>query len=176
MLDNQFIEESLTEALKALDKHIRANDDIYKRDIENGLSIMLDDLKDIEGIAYINISYLYSNVLNNRTELLVTAYGEDWYVGDMLYEREIQFGDFFSVLKSVEDVLFLEIKKSLGRINESIIQKISLDCIRIIGKVVEQLFRNAIRSPEFYKSLEDMGVNDKNRHFMILFGEYLDQQ
>ena len=105
MLTDAFIEESLTEALKALDKHIRANDDVYKRDIENGLSIMLDDLKDIGGIAYINISYLYSNVLNNRTELLVTAYGEDWYVGEVLYEREIQFGDFFNILPSYAENL-----------------------------------------------------------------------
>lgn len=172
MLDNQFIEESLTEALKALDKHIRANDDVYKKDIENGLSIMLDDLKDIEGIAYINISYLYSNVLNNRTELLVTAYGEDWYVGDVLYEREIQFGDFFNILPSYAENLYLESKKSMGSTEESYRKKIILDVIKVLGCLIPSVFRKAFRKATTMEKLHKIQTRDS---LTISCGEYLDR-
>lgn len=177
MLENVFIEKHLTEVLKTLENDIRIHETAYKEKMEEGLSILLEDLKEIKdskNISYVNISYLYSNIINGQSPLLVNAYDEDWYVGEVLYSREIEFGDYFSLLASMEELFSLEVKKSLGKINESIIQKIILECIRIIGKLVEQVFRKAIRSPKFYKRLEDLGVDSKDRQFMIFFGEYLD--
>lgn len=163
MLDHDFIEESLTKALIDLEQHISINNDAYKKTIEAGLFELLTDISSIENIAYVNISYLYSNIVNNRKELMVTAYDEDWYVGERLYKKEIYFGDFFSILSSLEVVWLKEIRKSLGHVNENHIQQISLECIRVIGKLAEQLFRSVIRTSNFHQI-----------QFTLNFGEYLD--
>lgn len=171
MMDKEFVENTLYKSINSLENYFEENYLLLEEKFIKEFETLCTDLLEVKNIAYINFSYLYTEIVKNSGLCLVSVYDKDWYVGELLYESNIKFDFIFDFLHEFEETLIIESKKYLGKVNILEIKKIKLDVVKIYGYYLAAFIKKVMHKFKYNELFLALNTEKK---FAILAGEYMD--
>lgn len=153
-------------------KNLIENEDRFKKQIFEVLMNIADraNQKEEYRISYINFSLLKISMLNEKYEIIATAYDENWYADEGI-EEIFTIDYIFKNLYNIKTDIYNKSKKYVGKIRRSSINYYILRQMTVYNEYLTYFFIKFLKQWDEDTSYKEM---PKNENIKILYGEYKD--
>lgn len=175
---NKYVRNRFTNEISEINEIIEKNEKIIKTEILLNFSKVCENTKKLQNenlkkkIKFIYISFLRTNILEDKGIWRIDLYDEDWFLDKEECFINLDFSFIYeSLFEHIKELQ--EKKKEYGRtITEMDVEKIKLQegdkYHKLVIKILEDIINDLIECEEFE-------VMEKSKELMIFTGEYKDE-
>ena len=166
------VPRELTQCLNELEFYFQKNKKEIRHKFVNSFKVIFQKIgvqDKISDIAFINITLLRTDILDNYFLYSVYVYDEDWYFGSELYIGDFDVSEIYQFYIKLKSLLNSLSKKYIGGVTLADVEKNWLNLTEYFHLYVVKLMRYAILEAvesEEYKTIK------KAKQLEILTGEY----
>ncbi len=174
---NKYVLEEIKNLENEINSYLIKNySDIEKGIIENikELLIKIKEAQDVDNkkyISFITYSILRTEILNNKSECLVSAYDKEWYLDNKPVEIYYDASWLFKHIHTFQETLLSIRKRFIGQVSSLEVLKIKFIVVDIYKTYLTLALRNAFETIE---TIDEFKAIKKDDRFSIQVGEYID--
>lgn len=155
-------------------KNLIENEQKLENQILSSLELIANKINEDKNfkVKYIDISLPRISILNEKYEIIVSAYGENWYGGtsiDNIFTIEYVFDGLSDIRKDI----YQKIKKYVGKITHHSVDYYILRQVPRYNQYLTYYFAKKLKQLDEEKSFNEM---EKEEIMKIYYGEYKDSK